>query len=271
MHAPRDWQAIAFNTSPDSDNRIHSDEMAQSYGFKGGLVPGVVVSAYLIHPGVQAWGMEWLTRGHSKVVIHKPTYDGDSFDVKLTDISDSSYQSALLDSTGTLNASGEVSLTRLAEPPTMRGDVLVEPKRPPSLASLETMHRLQEVGMSALEVCWDQNCEIPSYLKDARAMPALHQAKQGDFANAGFMLGLTNWALAANVYMNPWIHLQTESQFYAAVRGGTLLQVECDIQALFEKRGHKFVDLNVSVFVQKTGQPVMSALLRAIYKMRSAD
>ena len=120
MHTPRDWQAIAFNTSPDSDNRIHSDEMARGYGFKGGLVPGVVVSAYLIHPGVQAWGMEWLTRGHSKVVIHKPTYDGDSFHVKLTDISDSSYQSALLDSTGTLNASGEVSLTRLPEPPSMR-------------------------------------------------------------------------------------------------------------------------------------------------------
>ena len=82
MHTPRDWQAIAFNTSPDSDNRIHSDEMARGYGFKGGLVPGVVVSAYLIHPGVQAWGMEWLTRGHSKVVIHKPTYDGDSFHVE---------------------------------------------------------------------------------------------------------------------------------------------------------------------------------------------
>ena len=31
----------AINYAHDSDNRIHSDEYAVRYGFKGGLVPGV--------------------------------------------------------------------------------------------------------------------------------------------------------------------------------------------------------------------------------------
>ena len=41
----KSWQATALNTAPDSENQIHSDEMAKEYGFKGGLVPGVTVSA----------------------------------------------------------------------------------------------------------------------------------------------------------------------------------------------------------------------------------
>ena len=32
------WQATALNTAPDSENQIHSDELAKEYGFKGGLV-----------------------------------------------------------------------------------------------------------------------------------------------------------------------------------------------------------------------------------------
>ena len=47
------YEGIAFNQAPDSDNEIHSDEMAQRFGFEGGLVPGVTVSAYLVQPGVE--------------------------------------------------------------------------------------------------------------------------------------------------------------------------------------------------------------------------
>ena len=44
------WSATALNTAPDSENRIHGDELAKEYGFQGGLVPGVTISAYLVHP-----------------------------------------------------------------------------------------------------------------------------------------------------------------------------------------------------------------------------
>ena len=49
--------------------------------------------------------------------------------------------------------------------------------------------------MSALEIKWDQNNPMASYLKDFSAMPALHRFEEGAYANAAFMLGLTNWAL----------------------------------------------------------------------------
>ena len=51
----RNWSAIAFNTAPDSENKIHGDELAKEYGFEGGLVPGVTISSYLINPVIELW------------------------------------------------------------------------------------------------------------------------------------------------------------------------------------------------------------------------
>ena len=69
--------------------------------------------------------------------------------------------------------------------------------------------------------------------------------------------------------MNPWIHLETESQFFAPVERDTNLIVESSIADLFARKGHEFVDLDVAVFVTETAQPVLSARLRAIYRMRN--
>ena len=63
MNTATAWSAIAFNTAPDSQNEIHSDKVARQYGFKGGLVPGVTVSAYLMHPAVEAGPCHSYTSG----------------------------------------------------------------------------------------------------------------------------------------------------------------------------------------------------------------
>ena len=52
------WSATALNTAPDSENRIHSDELAQEYGFEGGLVPGFTISDYLVHTLVELFSKD---------------------------------------------------------------------------------------------------------------------------------------------------------------------------------------------------------------------
>ena len=37
------YQVVARNFSTSSENRMHSDEMANRYGFQGALVPGVAI------------------------------------------------------------------------------------------------------------------------------------------------------------------------------------------------------------------------------------
>jgi hypothetical protein len=268
---PGDWRATAFNQATDSSNQIHSDEMAQAYGFRGGLVPGVTVSAYLVHPAVEAWGTEWLSRGSAQAVVSTPVYDGYNFDVVLADVTGIFYRAILSDQDGTQNASASVCLCEaLPEPPTMRGDAILQKNQVIPNATREEMERLRESGMLALQVRWNEDNYMSSYLKEANSMPALHNFRDSAYANAAFMLSLTNWVLAGNAYMNPWIHLQVDWQNYAPVANNTVLITECDIRDLYQKKGHEFVDLNVDVYVQETAQPVMTAMLRAIYKLRPA-
>ena len=77
MTSARAWRVKAFNTATTSDNKIHDDAVARSYGFAGGLVPGVDVYAYLTHLPVERWGTGFLERGTMSARFHRPVYDGD--------------------------------------------------------------------------------------------------------------------------------------------------------------------------------------------------
>ena len=67
----------AFNTSKQSENKIHDDTVARRFGFSGGLVPGVDVMAYMIHLPVAKWGRAFLEQGLIEARFVKPVYDGE--------------------------------------------------------------------------------------------------------------------------------------------------------------------------------------------------
>src|SRR5271166_3497766 len=71
------YQIEAFNTAKESENKIHDDDVARRFGFKGGLVPGVEVYAYMTHLPVARWGRKWLEHGTAECRLLKPVYDGD--------------------------------------------------------------------------------------------------------------------------------------------------------------------------------------------------
>ncbi len=104
------FSGIAHNQSPNSQNQIHSDEMAQRYGFKGGLVPGVTLSAYLTQPGVLRWGTEFLNRGFAEIKVVRPVYDTRPFDVAVTLLDEKTYSAKLIDETGSVRAESRVGL-----------------------------------------------------------------------------------------------------------------------------------------------------------------
>jgi hypothetical protein len=271
MSIPQPWQAEAYNQVPESENRIHSDEVARRYGFRGGLVPGVTVTAYLCHPAVAAWEMDWLARGRARAVVSEPLYDRKRFRVEPRDATASAYDGVLIDEDGTRCATGRVELPEaVPAPPPMRGDPLIgEDFRRPR-ADREVMEALRERGLHALRVRWDATAEIADYLRDASKMPQLLRADGGGYANTAFVLGLTNWALAGNVRMDAWLHLETESQNHRPIPRDSELIVESAIADLFEKKGHEFVDLDVAAYLLETREPVMSARLRAIYQLRGS-
>ena len=75
------YRVLAHNTSKQSENKIHDDAVAKRFGFRGGLVPGVDVMAYMINLPVSRWGRAFLERGLIEARFVKPVYDGEMADV----------------------------------------------------------------------------------------------------------------------------------------------------------------------------------------------
>lgn len=269
MPLPEPWSAEAFNQVPESENRIHGDEIARAYGFRGGLVPGVTVSAYLLHPAAVAWGRDFLERGRAHVVVRSPVYDSDRFRVETLHASEDAYDARLVDARGATCATAEVALPAAAPaPPARRGDPLLARDAERPEASREVMQRLRETGLRALRTRWSASAEITRYLRDAKAMAPVF--RETGLANPAFVLGLSNWVLGRNVRMSAWLHLETRSQHYRAIEAGTELAVEAAIADLFEKRGHEFADVDVAIFAEKADAALASVRLRAIYRLRPA-
>jgi hypothetical protein len=267
---PESYAGSAWNPVPDSENRIHADEVAHRFGFRGGLVPGVVVSAYLLQPAIEAWGEAWLARGRATVVVERPVYDGECFGVEVADATAEGYSAELRGGEGDLRARATVALPSCAlEPPELRGDPRIGPGYERPRASRPVFERLRAQGLGAVRARWPE-AEITRYTQDPGDMPACLRLDGDGWANPAFVLGMSNWALAANLAMSPWLHLQTEHQNFAAIPPGSELVVEQRVADLFSRKGHEFVDVDLAAF-HLDGRPVMSARLRAIYRLRGDD
>jgi len=271
---PESWSGLAFNQVPDSANKIHGDEIAKQYGFKGGLVPGVTLSAYLAQPAIVAWGEEWLAHGFAHVKVIAPVYDGEQFDVQV--IPDNHLYSAKLYSRDKLCAEAEISLTQnmpLAPQPRQCEFIDDDYQKPP--ATREVMEEFLNNGCPAMRFNWHGDHEMTTYFANRAAMPLLLQTDpsvenaQGK-ANMGFLLGCANRHFAAVASMSPWVHLETKSQNFQAVNLNTQLICEMELLDLFNKKGHEFADCEFNLFEEATGHCVCSIWQRAIYQMRSA-
>ena len=270
---------VGHNRAQDSENKIHDDQVARRYGFRGGLVPGVTVHGYLAHPGVIAWGSEWLERGVASIVLAKPVYQGDEIRVEVVSQPAQAYEARILGSDGVMRAQGRAALAldalpdvgeKLADVPVYRGDPLIERGGVRAPATRDGLEVVRKQGMRALEVQFDRNSDISLYSRDPNEMPALLQPGNGGFASAAYTLSLANWILGANVNLGPWIHVESDTRNYAAIPEGATLRVEASISQLFERAGHEFVELDVGVFL-KPEVPVFHARHRAIYRLREPN
>ena len=265
---PDGWSGEAFNQVPHSQNEIHGDRIARLYGFEGGLVPGVTVSAYLLHPAVESWGEAFLERGRAHVRVVSPLYDRERFAVFVEDAAETGYRARLERPDGTVSARAEVELPTPPDViPARRGDPVAEAGFRGPAATREHFERLGAEGCRALRYRWEPAEDMGRYLRDPAGMPALLRGEDA-CANASWILGISNWVLAANAYMNPWVHLETHSQHFRAIGRGTELVAEMSVTGLFEKKGHEFVDVTVALFDLADDAALASVDLRAIYRLR---
>ncbi len=271
------YEGIAFNQAPDSDNKIHSDEMAQRFGFEGGLVPGVTVSAYLVQPGVEVWGDAFFAGGGAHVQILKPTNHVEPFRCEITVQTDAHFESQIVNSTGRVNAVATVTrhVEEQRQPlPIFRGDPLASPDYLPPNATPERFEALKEKGCLATEYLFDAANPRTWYFHTASRMPRTHQPGGGDaeaVAPTSFLLGCGNWIFSANARMNPWVHLETHHRSITPIRQGETVRCEMLVEEWFERKGHLFADVIVSLFEARSKAARAVIHQRAIYRLRGSD
>ncbi|MGI9030062.1 MAG: hypothetical protein ACR2HP_08765 [Ilumatobacteraceae bacterium] len=248
----------AFNTATASTNKIHDDEIARSYGFRGGLVPGVDVYAYLTRAPVLRWGRDWLAGGTITARFAKPVYDGDRVEITATD-DDGGLDLRLVDSTGDTCATGRAAPGTHSEEWAPLPSAPLPAHRPPasadSLRPGTVVGSLHEVFVAAIHA---------DYLADVRETEPVYAA--GGLAHPGWLLRLANSILVRNVELGPWIHVGSRIALLGLVHDGDPLDVRAVVLDEHERKGHRFVILDVAVTSDE--RPIQRVTHTAIHTPR---
>jgi hypothetical protein len=80
------------------------------------------------------------------------------------------------------------------------------------------------------------------------------------------VLRTCNWALSHNVLLGPWIHVGSTVQNIGLARIGDELTVRARVSANYERKGHRFVELDALVLASE--RPVARIAHVAIYRPR---
>jgi acyl dehydratase len=255
------YEVEAQNLSGSSENKIHADDVARRFGFSGALVPGVEVYAYACHIPVAVWGREWLARGAIECRFAKPVYDGRLARVNAQADGDS--LALRLESDGVHCANATARLAEGAVPPLHRYPLLPLPsERPP--ADEVSLAPGKMLGAPTREMT-DEDAQW--YLGGVRESDPLYRNE--GIVHPGRILRLCNNALMDNVVLGPWIHVGSKVQHCSIARIGEALSVRARVAANYEKKDHRFVDLDALVLANGE-RPVAHVLHTAIYRLRPA-
>ena len=275
------YRVRARNTSADSENKIHDDETALQFGFRGGLVPGVTVYGYMTVPLVAQFDLDWLERGSMQVKFHQPFYDGDQVLVKAEinpdaesigaeSIGAESITDAIRVAVTAEREDGMVCATALA---TVNDDSnwLGEPQLTQNVCLPSTDARpvpsrdLLVAGTSLGTLIETLSVPDSSTLEklDER-LPVYTSA--GAVAHPFTLLALANQILVSNYKLGPWIHVASDLKNWSAVLNREEVSVRGRIADCYERKGHEFVVLDLELRVDQ--RLVQQVRHTAIYRPR---
>jgi acyl dehydratase len=259
----------AHNTATASENKIHDDEVARSYGFEGGLVPGVTVYAYMTHPVVATFGRAWLERGTMAARFVRPCYDGDDVTIDATwrEVDDQRVMELTARRTrDEVIVSAMAMLPSRAQAPPLVDDYPVLPlptKRVP--ATEEALASLGDLGSFAATFRADH---APAFLDEIGEDLAVY--REDGLAHPGYLLLSANTLLGANVRLGPWMHVGSEVTHFGVVTDGQRVSTRGRIAKLFDRKGHRFAELDLLLVAGDT-RPFQHVRHTLIYEIAARD
>ncbi len=266
-----EYRVSAAAPADPAENRIHEDRLAREFGFRGGLVPGVIVYAWMTHPIIAALGPAWLDHGRFSVRFAKPVYYDEPVTVQASVASNRkdelSIQARALDKDGEVCATATMGLPRgplLPMPALSAYPAAPLPKRRPAV-SRRLLGGRAVLGTPSLVV---DGAAARAFLAKVGETLSLYRSPDAP-VHPAFYLDQANRALDQNVRVSPWIHVESQGQHLGVVRIGERLETRARVKNLFEGKGHEFVELDL-LLVASGSRPVASVRHTAIYKLRGS-
>lgn len=238
------YLVTAKNYSEDSENRIHSDEIAQKFGFRGALVPGVAVYGYMTHPLVEALGADWLARANTEVKLLKPTYDGEQMT-----ISCSSQEGQI--EVVSHDPEGQLTAVLLSRTENIASD---EPLPMHDLALLDGPVKHPERVLIAWEAVkegevfspWEFHLSIEENARYTREVADALDIYQQGYVHPHLLLSLANTALVNEYVMPTWIHASSNIIHHQALKTDETITIRSVTTDKWQKKGHEFIKLWVT-------------------------
>jgi acyl dehydratase len=234
-------QVVARNPATDSENRIHADDVARKYGYKGGLVPGVTVYGYACAPILEALGEEWLEKGSATMRFSAPCYDGELLTIRVEPPSAARSGQPHLIAVSTAERTCATGTATAAHEPTLPQDIGWAPT-PEVRPRASTEVFVPGAVLGAIELPTDEG-RMASYLEIIGEPSPVYCRRQ--IIHPGMLLSGANWILVANVLMPAWIHVESRIEHWRPAVVGEPVQVRGVVAEAFERKGHRFAAVDL--------------------------
>lgn len=239
------YQVRTHNASEASENRMHSDDVARQFGFKGALVPGVTVFSHMTQPLVARYGEAWLARGTAEVRFDKPAYDGELLTIKTAAHADGSHALTCVNETGDELAHLRATLPDRAPPADARGDIA---PAPPTTERPIVTWELMELGKPFPALQWSPTlADNLQWCQDNRDELQIYQDGATPPLHPGFILRQANYVLRNRFVLPAWIHTESHIRFLDVARVGTRYEVRAIPEEKWNRKGHEFARLFVAI------------------------
>ena len=253
------YQATARNFSGETENRIHSDEVAAQFGFAGALIPGAAVFGHMTRPLVHALGTDWLTNWTADVRFLKPAYHGDALTIR-HEVAGNEH-AVRCHARGVLLAELTSTLAETAETkPTAIGAGAAIDERP------EIHWDNVAVGEPFPAWTWSPD-SIANAESAAQVEDDLDCYRQG-VIHPNAILGTANRAFTRRYLLPAWIHVGSTVRFHRLLRVGDEIEVRTVPKRKWRRKGHEFVSLAIAYLIE--GVVATEIQHVSIFRVRSA-
>ncbi len=261
-------QVIAgFRPRREHVGTIHDDESARAYGYRGALVPGIILYGYMADLVVHEWGMDWVARGTMHSRSRRPVYEGDPLTILTEPVQEDaaglSVAMEIRDAEGNLVATGGASLPHAApaQPDISEFpvDPIADPLRPIEAGGFRPGDRF---GSKATLVTAEDL--VNSLAMFGQRWPAY--AREGIIHPGRYPQAATHNALASYALPTPSIFVAATTQHLGVAHVGAELTTSGHVVAAYERKGNHYTDQRHVVFADR--RPVALVDRTSIYAAR---